>query len=399
MLVVGGSGSPGIGTNDVWSLALDTDSDWSALTTQGMPPSGRRQHSAIYDSRRDRLIVFAGNDGALRNDTWALSLREPRQWVLLTPQGSPPTPRRGHAAVYDAVRDRMLVFGGYDNNYLSDVWALNLTGTPTWMKLAPSVAQPSPRYCASAILDPVRDRLVIFGGDTGPSRVNDAWALSLGFGSSWTRIVTTASPGPRAGHSGVYDAQRDRLVIFGGYNSYSTFMADTWALSLAGSPAWTDLSPGGDAPPGRYFHSGVYDPEADRMAIFGGYGSGVVLDDLWFLDFESGAALADQSDPIESPASAPAVDPLAFRVIGRNIVRGEEGINLELSIPAPGTVASLRMFDVSGRHVATLHEGWMGSGVSRRLAVDELRSLSAGVYFLRLQAGEESATVRVILLR
>jgi Galactose oxidase, central domain len=399
MLLVGGSGSSGFETNDVWSLSLDAAPVWSLLATQGTPPSGRRQHSVIYDSRRDRLIVFAGINGALRNDTWALSLRAPRQWVLLTPGGSAPTPRRGHIAVYDAARDRMLVFGGYDGNYLSDVWALNLTGTATWTKLAPSVAQPSPRYAACAILDPVRDRLVIFGGDTGASRVNDAWALSLGFGSSWTRITAATSPGVRAGHSGIYDSQRDRLVIFGGYNAYNTFMADAWALSLAGSPAWTDLAPGGDAPPGRYFHSAVYDPEADRMAILGGYSGGISRDDLWFLGFESPSPLADQGAPVEPAASAAQADPLALRIVGRNPVRAEEGIALELAIPAPGTVASLRVFDASGRHVATLHEGWMQAGVSRRLVADEVRSLAAGVYFLRLQAGEESTTARVVLLR
>ena len=400
MLVVGGDEALVSGINDVWALSLGAEPAWSSIATQGGAPSGRRQHTAIYDPRRDRLIVFGGFDGALRNDTWALSLRAPFQWIPLAPMGSLPTARRGHAAVYDAARDRMLVFGGYDGGYLSDVWSLSLSGAPAWTKLTANVAQPSPRYAACAIIDPARDRLVIFGGDTGPARVNDSWALPLGLGSaSWAPIETVERPGVRAGHSGVYDPARDRFVIFGGYDGYSTFLNDAWALSFEGTPAWIDLAPAGVIPPGRYFHSGVHDPSGDRLVVFGGYGGGDSREDLWFLDWAPALSPLAHDDRAPSVASAGAIDRLALRVVGSNPLPGDGNMTLEFAVPDPGAVASLRVFDVSGRRVATLHEGWIEAGASRRDIGGDLHALPPGVYFLRLEAGGESTVARLVLVR
>jgi len=401
MLVVGGSNALASGVTDVWEVSLGMQPGWTRLSSRGAPPSGRQQQSAIYDTARDRLIVFGGFDGSLQNDTWALSLKAPNQWIRLMPSGSPPTPRRGHVAVYDAARDRMLLFGGYDGAYLSDVWSLSLSGAPAWSKLASSGSPPAQRYAASAIVDPVRDRLVIFGGDNGSVRLNDAWALSLGLGPSWTRIETASPrPGIRAGHTGIYDPARHRLMIFGGYNSYTTFMDDTWALSLGGTPTWTQLAPTGGPPPGRYFHSAVYDPSGDRMAIFGGYSNGDDAADLWFLDMGSAAMSAAVADEPATAAIVDAAHRLELRLFGPNPVSGGDGAILELAVPAPGAAASLRVFDTSGRCVATLHDGWMPGGVSRRdLTASELRDLAAGVYFLRLEAGGSAATARVVLIR
>jgi hypothetical protein len=53
--------------------------------------------------------------------------------------------RERHTAIYDPVRDRMLVFGGCDASLapLNDVWALSLAGTPVWTHLAPSGTPPT----------------------------------------------------------------------------------------------------------------------------------------------------------------------------------------------------------------------------------------------------------------
>ena len=57
----------------------------------------------------------------------------------------------------------MLVHGGYGDNgaMMTDTWELTLTGTPTWNQLSPVGPAPGERYNHLAILDPVRDRLVI----------------------------------------------------------------------------------------------------------------------------------------------------------------------------------------------------------------------------------------------
>ena len=102
-------------------IAAD-DGAWTVFP----PPSARSQYTAIYDPVRDRMVVFGGSDGSYRNDVWALSLAGSPAWSALAPAGSLPPARRGHTAFYDPVRDRMVVFGGSGgNSNRNDVWALS----------------------------------------------------------------------------------------------------------------------------------------------------------------------------------------------------------------------------------------------------------------------------------
>jgi hypothetical protein len=85
------------------------------------------------------MVVFGGDDDRILTDVWALSLAGSPAWSALTPGGSPPGARLLHTAIYDPVRDRMLVFGGSDGTgFLNDVWALSLAGSLAWSALAPA---------------------------------------------------------------------------------------------------------------------------------------------------------------------------------------------------------------------------------------------------------------------
>jgi hypothetical protein len=120
--------------------------------------------------------------------------------------------------------------------------------------------------------------MVIFGGLDNDRTLdgsilnNETWTLSLGASSSWTALFFTGTPTFRMGHSGVYDAANQRMVIFGGdttTNPNST--NELWGLKLDGTPAWSIINPTGGAPPGgRYGHSAVYDSANNRMIIYGG---------------------------------------------------------------------------------------------------------------------------------
>ena len=74
--------------------------------------------TAIYDSRRHRVVRFGGAyvdctfplcTDHYRADTYALDLTDPPQWEPLT---SCPYAMAGHSAIYDAHEDRMVAFGG-----------------------------------------------------------------------------------------------------------------------------------------------------------------------------------------------------------------------------------------------------------------------------------------------
>jgi hypothetical protein len=47
---------------------------------------------------------------------------------------------------------------------------------------------------------------------------------------------------PIAYHSAIYDPVRDRMVVFGGFDGLGNLHNDVWVLSLAGAPTWSLLS-------------------------------------------------------------------------------------------------------------------------------------------------------------
>jgi galactose oxidase-like protein len=273
--------------NDTWVINLDDHPLWSALATQGTPPSPRRLAEAVYDREGDRLIVYGGYDGTILGDLWQLDFAtDPPTWSPLAATGEAPHARAGHAMVYDPSGNRVIVFGGYDGvseNYRrNDLWALGLGDSPSWEPLSAEGTPPSPRSSPSAVYDSRRHQMLLFGG-TAPGFTNETWALSLDGSPTWTQLLPSGPlPTPREEQSGMYDQVRDRLLIFGGYyDPFFDSMHDTWALALGDSPAWTQLSPGGPQPPVRWGHAAVYDVSRDRMILHGGLGPG--LDQTWAL--------------------------------------------------------------------------------------------------------------------
>jgi hypothetical protein len=282
--------------NDVVALSLSGSPQWSGLNPEGSQPSARWGHTAIYDPVRDRMVVFGGVDDGLRNDVWILSLTGSPTWSLLDPMGTPPAGRWGHTAIYDPVGDRMVVFGGAggdpSGHYENDVWELSFAGTPTWSELSPDGTPPLGRRDHSASYDQVRNRMVVYGGvgDDDAAR-NDAWALSLTEVPEWVELAATGVAPSRVDHAAIYDPLRDRVVVFAGWQGggelTNTRINDTWSLSLAGGPAWIKLDAGG---PGILAdHSSIYDPVRDRMLVFGGrFGSN--KNDVWALSLAGSPA-------------------------------------------------------------------------------------------------------------
>src|SRR5436309_1019598 len=243
--------------SEIWGLSLSAYPAWTNLTTPDTPPGPRRGHSAVYDAVHERMLLFGGYGeqlGGLLNDIWVLSLGDKPFWTLLRPSGTAPSPRVGHAAIYDPMRDRMLVFGGQaDLNTMSnEVWSLSLSGDPAWTQVTPAGEPPEPRTLHTAIYDALHDRMVVFGGVTTYAYLRDVWALSLSAGATWTQLAPTGTlPDARFEHSAIYDPVRERMVVFGGLNYFLQFMGDAWALSLGAAPIWTEIAPTGTGPAAR----------------------------------------------------------------------------------------------------------------------------------------------------
>lgn len=301
MIVVGGSNVVGR-RNDTWALSLAGGGVWSEMLPSGTLPDARQGHASIYDPIRQRIVVFGGFDGtALRNDTWELSLTGGSAWSELTPTGGPPSPRYNATARYDPIRDRIVVMGGSGGGQLDDTWELSLSGAPVWAEILPQGTPPSGRSSHTSVYDVASDRLIVFAGTDGWTRLNDVWALSLASPPAWSELSATSPlPSARTGHAAVYDYNSDRMIVFGGF-SISYYPDDVWALSLSGPLKWSQLSPAGTPPQGRSQHTAIYDPILDRMVIYGGW-NGTELGDVWALSL-SGTPTWEQLSPLgELPA-------------------------------------------------------------------------------------------------
>ena len=77
-----------------------------------------------------------------------------------------------------------------------------------------------------------------------------ACSSQLDSGAPAWRRVTSVGPSARWGHSAVYDAPRNRMIVFAG-QSASGELADLWSLDLT-TETWTELNASG----GIIFRSG-----------------------------------------------------------------------------------------------------------------------------------------------
>jgi len=155
-----------------------------------MGPPLRSQAAVVYDSARQRLVLFGGlgPDGP-SNSVWTLPLRTGGGWAPLSVAGAAPAARYDHSAIYDPEGDRVFVAGGYDGDVthrFGDLWTLEFNPAPHWVQWSPGnapVARMEPRLA----IDRARNRLEYFGGRTDfGNELGDAWTLDLtNAGASW----------------------------------------------------------------------------------------------------------------------------------------------------------------------------------------------------------------------
>jgi outer membrane protein assembly factor BamB len=376
MIVFGGYDETGPRSNEVWSLDLDGPPVWTQLFPLGVAPAARSGGRLVYDGTRGRALLVCGYSTQFLSDVWALSLVGPPAWTAITPAGTPPAPREGHTVVLDPALDRLVLFGGYDDDLqYSDTWFLNLGGAPAWQSaslanppvprwghfatyitdtgrmlvhggwdggylssthmlrldaspgwepVVPTGPKAPPRHTFASAYDPAGNRMVVFGGSDYFEYQGDVWELSLAqLTPSWAPLAAVgAPPSPRRLAKAVFDPLRGRMLLFGGYDG--TFYGDLWQLTLgAGAPVWTQLSIPGPAPTPRAAHSMIYDPVGDRVILFGGY-DGVTppflrLNDLWALNL-SGALAWQQLAPSGTPPSRRGSHAAAYDAIGHRMV-------------------------------------------------------------------------------
>ena len=416
-------------------------------------PCPRSYSCMITDSMNSRAILFSGGNyrlpwGQFFNDVWSLDFNM-EVWKLITPPEPLPSPRIMGSVAHDQAGNRMVLFGGglagY-NPYCNDVWSLDLTmGSEEWTEITPSGTPPLPRGSVTPIIDPINNRLIIFGGEDGSVANNEVWSLDFNT-LTWTELNPSGTlPATRFAYCAVYDQNAHRMIVFGGCDYWQPMMNDIWALDLTyGSESWQQLYPGGSQPSPRCRHFCTCDYLNNDMIIGFGYdykGYLIYYNDVWKLDLNSlmwaqilpGGVIegrrgscasynpineqvlifgGDQSyDRYFGDTYALSLDSLAIKEKQKSSVSISPYIKilpnpsqlpckLNVFVPFPGNVA-LRVFDASGRFVNTLIKDQRNSGnyiINWDGKDNSGKKVSAGTYFINLEIDGISEIEKVVLI-
>lgn len=181
--------------NDVWVFDTGGTAQWAELATPEPRPSPRHDASMILDTSRHRLLLFGGRDssGAL-DELWELSLDGALLWHRIMSPGGP-SKRSGHAAVYDPRRDRMVIACGADPSgaFLDDTWAFDPV-SETWSELAPG--GPAPDGPTAGAYDAAGDQMVTISTSPVSPQPIRVRTLSLATGGTWGEpSIGPTSPG------------------------------------------------------------------------------------------------------------------------------------------------------------------------------------------------------------
>ena len=274
------------------SSTATANQQWMRVAVSGKAPSLRFGHSAVYNPTSNRMVVFGGGTGfpgPCVNDLWVTTslngVGGSPAWKAYVASGSLPPIREGHTAVYDSKNNKLIIFGGTNcsGTYYNDLWILSnadgSAGTPSWAQVTPIGTGPSTRSQATAIYDSVNNVMTVYGGGTtGTTVFNDVWTLSNANGltgtPTWTQLSPTGTaPAARTGQSATYDPTNNRMTVFGGSNSKGKVLNDGWILTnangIGGTPSWISLT-STNAGPYRKSHTAIYDSVSDDLVIFGG---------------------------------------------------------------------------------------------------------------------------------
>lgn len=258
-----------------------TSAEWSAIEPPAPDPYPVRRPAALVlpDPDGNGMRVLGG---ICRHDLWHFARGTPSPWTPLPSEGASPTCGAAYL-VYDARRNRLINLGtaySYPENWRGEfeVHELPLDSPRAWKAIPTQGEPPGSLLWFSMIEDPVRDRVLLFGGgdqiypgDDCAQDSDTVWQLSLGDTCRWQRLVALHSPGARDFHTAVYDPHGDRMIVFGGeFQAFGNYcfaplkLRDTWALTLgAGEPTWTLLDPAAPIPTA----TAVLDTLRDRLLV------------------------------------------------------------------------------------------------------------------------------------
>lgn len=205
----------------------------------------------------------------------------------------------GSMAVYDSVRQRVIVFGGLSgiSETMNEAWALtpDVHGMYEWTRLNPTGTPPTARWLCAGAFDATNNRMVVAmgGNDVAASVTTTLYELSFASSAdgAWIARTPTGTATAVIGPGFAYKSSNNRLYIFGGATNagLSTVSSQLVYLDLSSTtPAWT--TPTSSSGTGRRTPAFGYDPVADKLITFAGYNGSASIQTLQYWDVAAGGA-------------------------------------------------------------------------------------------------------------
>lgn len=176
------------------------------------------------------------------------------------------------ATAFAASTGQLVGFGGTDGCCVTGTTRLFNPKTGAWTTLAaPRTGWPQARTLARMAWDPVRGKVILFGGrDRSGVALQDTWAFDP-VARTWTQLVANCRkavcPPARLAHGMVWSTALQRVLVFSGEVSLgSPLLADVWSFD---GRAWTKLATT-NTPAGRLLFGMAEDPSTGSVLVFGG---------------------------------------------------------------------------------------------------------------------------------
>jgi len=265
---------------------------WSLLSPTSNPSKRCEHDMAPFGSE---IILFGGADtknGPKYEDTWSW---DGNNWTPLSPIDNPPK-RAAHTMCYDPNRNKIVLFSGWNGgSYIPDTWEYDGSN---WIQMTP-LNQPNARDWADMVYDPISKKVILYGGHDyqlpSPYKYDDTWVWD---GIDWTQLSPTDNPGKRAGHCMVYDKNRQKVIVYGGYAPGGDTMWE-WDGSN-----WLEIKPT-TLPSDAGWSSMVFDDARNLVVYYGGKDNTTTLltNAVWEWDGNDWT-MADNTGPAMSATPA-----------------------------------------------------------------------------------------------
>jgi hypothetical protein len=283
----------------------------------------------------------------------------PGTWVQVTVDGPVPPPTNQAVLVAPPDGSLWLHGGRVGGEVVDDLWHFD---GDVWEHVEITGAAPAARDEHVGVWDEDRDRLIVATGQTTAQEqvFDDVWAFDPAT-REW-ELLAEGGPSARYGACAVLDDE-GRMLVSHGFSTQERF-DDTWAFDLA-EDSWTEITPA-DAPrpAARCLHACGWDPDAGELVLFGGRTNEArYVGDTWRLGSEGWSEIVGDGPEPRVHAGGASTDE-GFQILGGE---GPDGTTADAWLLADDAWAPAPDEPPSARHSHAVAEGeaavWVFGGI------------------------------------